>query len=262
MRSVFQRRLVEGESRGDCFRACLASLFEVRYEQVPAFEDMERGEWAIPFCEFVMSVGYEYFGTVPLDEATEDDSVDGLFLAYGGSPRHAGRQHAVIMTTDGLIAHDPHPAGGGVLDPIGVFSLRPIYELTEASPPEHRDDMTATIAPPRQSKGIKDPWLSAASLSTSLLNTLLGEMASRGIDKAELAKRCKKTEEWVERFFGGRVTLTLEAIASVSIAIGLKPDVLLVEPGSKVSVEDPKAMSWDGPVDPVWYESARSKGEE
>jgi hypothetical protein len=50
------------ESQGElglCLRACLASLFEVEIDSMPAFEAMEKPEFHRAVREWVSSMGYD-----------------------------------------------------------------------------------------------------------------------------------------------------------------------------------------------------------
>lgn len=110
--------LVDGE-KGDCFRAALASLFETDVEEtinIIDFVESERG-WAIPFMEWVESIGYEYEyfvspsedSSLTYSELKNYQSVGGFFIASVESRNYEGGFHAVIIDTNGVVVHDPEP---------------------------------------------------------------------------------------------------------------------------------------------------------
>jgi len=124
-------------SVGDCFRACIASIFETKVGEVPHFMMIDKrakfhwtyslDQWLAPqglwFCDFPAAVKtWNVF--VPLD---------GLYaIGSGYSPRFPASFHSVVVRLhriDGLtIVHDPHPSRAGVVDDefvnVGMFMSR------------------------------------------------------------------------------------------------------------------------------------------
>ena len=45
---------------GNCFSACLSSLFDVDIESAPVFKKLQ--DWYLPYCAFLNSLGYESDG--------------------------------------------------------------------------------------------------------------------------------------------------------------------------------------------------------
>lgn len=88
---------------GNCWRAAIASILEIGIDDIPHLEDAEYG-W-VDFHEFLLTQGM-----VP---KFSDDPPEGYVLAVGLSPR--GVSHCVVAK-DGEFVHDPHPAGGFVLE--------------------------------------------------------------------------------------------------------------------------------------------------
>jgi len=135
MKPVEQRSVwAKPGDHGDCMNACLASLLEVPYEDVPFFKQIEDedGSWHQALFTFLDAKGFEFKGSFypkgpvdnrlgpnfgkPLYNWHELDSpgVDGFFMAYGTSLRNAPGGHAVIINAKGELVHDPHPAKNGV----------------------------------------------------------------------------------------------------------------------------------------------------
>ena len=98
MRKITQSRIGEN---GTCFRACIASLLDLREADVPDFKDANQDPGVNPFLR---QYGLRY-EEVPVG----DLELTGLHLALGTSPR--GGQHAVVCK-DGKLLHDPHPQDG------------------------------------------------------------------------------------------------------------------------------------------------------
>lgn len=102
------------EGRGDCFRACVASIFELPIEKVPDFcakrnweEHLE--EWLahrrMGYVEVRINGEEAVFAPVPRNI---------LCILTGHTKRHPKRLHAVVGRTEGRgltwgYLHDPHP---------------------------------------------------------------------------------------------------------------------------------------------------------
>lgn len=94
---------------GNCFTACVASLFDNPIEDVPNFIDFE--EWFKVFWEYVNSQGGEVLGMCYSEPTKEDwELFDGYLIVGGGSPRGIVNGHAVIYK-NGQPFFDPHPSG-------------------------------------------------------------------------------------------------------------------------------------------------------
>lgn len=124
MKPVYQKLLYERDGRGDCLRCAVASLFELDYDKVPAFEDMDENNWWGHYCHYINSLGfYVIFNTVPENARPNPDCI---YIANGKSAR--GVLHSVVYEGNKMI-HDPHPSGNGIKR---VES----YELFVAKKPE------------------------------------------------------------------------------------------------------------------------------
>lgn len=100
--------------RGDCFRACLASILELPLEAVVEMgHDPEA--WRHHTNEWLALMGLFYS-----DLRADDPMCEGLLHASpyhviaGPSPRGGGVLHAVVGYR-GAIEHDPHPSRAGLL---------------------------------------------------------------------------------------------------------------------------------------------------
>ena len=87
---------------GTCFRTCIASILNLREEQVPDFKEANLDPGV---DKFLRKYGLSY-KEIP---AEDDNAPLGLHLALGTSPR--GGMHAVVCK-DGKLLHDPHPQDG------------------------------------------------------------------------------------------------------------------------------------------------------
>jgi len=124
------------EAIGDCFRACVASIFELKVGEVPHFVRIDKkagfhwtyclDQWLAPqglwYCDFPAGI-MTWSVYAPLD---------GLYaLGSGESPRFPGKMHSVVLRlhrVDGMqIVYDPHPSRDGVvgnITSVGMFMSR------------------------------------------------------------------------------------------------------------------------------------------
>ena len=110
MISVFQDKFSGHPDGGNCIQASVASLLELRLDDVPHFLK-ESGCWAtwrITLDEWLEKSGlYAHW--------TYGDKIvhfDGYFLATGPTTR--GTHHMVIYKGNEMV-HDPHPEGDGLV---------------------------------------------------------------------------------------------------------------------------------------------------
>src|SRR5690606_20431070 len=103
MQRVYQTKF--GETEGNCFAACLASLFPVTLENVPDFYELAGGRWYNAFVKWM-----EQFDLVPMMFSAEvhTPALEVFHLMGGVSPR--GIPHNVVGFK-GQMVHDPHPDG-------------------------------------------------------------------------------------------------------------------------------------------------------
>jgi hypothetical protein len=126
------QRIIDPD-RGDCMTACLASLLDLPYEDVPYFLEEGAEPWFTVYWRFLKQHGYDFVGTCSNSgEAIDFEDlvqrcagVNGFYMAGGPSPRF-NCSHAVIINSRGEIVHDPHPSRAGVLKIDHVDMIRPL----------------------------------------------------------------------------------------------------------------------------------------
>jgi hypothetical protein len=119
----------ENGVKGDCFRACIASVLELPIEVVPHVAALESSRWMRCMEGFLGGLDVEI-------EWAEGMPPNGVWaIATVQSPRNPEVKHSVIYR-DGVMVHDPHPSrAGGVGDPTGYFFLVP-----DGSTPHHKTE--------------------------------------------------------------------------------------------------------------------------
>jgi len=111
---------ITDKNRGDCQRAAVASLLDLEIEQVPHFRLFHERDRHRIFCNFLYACGYEWEGSgYPHTHRTPRNypTIKGYVIAtvpskhYFGEKSDEGRPitHAVIIDSDGVVVHDPHP---------------------------------------------------------------------------------------------------------------------------------------------------------
>lgn len=106
MKPVDQTKTLDAGERGNCLAACLASLFEMSIDQVPALEELSPGAWKTALDEWVSSLGKELVRRDP-DQYHHNQH----YIAVGLSSR--GNRHATIGL-NGAVVHDPDLAREGL----------------------------------------------------------------------------------------------------------------------------------------------------
>lgn len=112
---------------GNCFAACLASLFDLGIDDLPNFVAQQRerdgSDWAVPVREWLRARG---FGIVMIG-LNGDESVlrelGGFYIVSGQSV--PGVWHATLWS-GGRLVHDPHPSQCGIRSPEVVDLLYPL----------------------------------------------------------------------------------------------------------------------------------------
>ena len=95
---------------GDCLRASVASLLELKIKQVPHFMGYGMARCGV-FIRFLDLTGHDYWGVADAKELSPNDSIGGFFLASVPSKNKEDTNHAVIIDTAGLVVHDPTKDG-------------------------------------------------------------------------------------------------------------------------------------------------------
>lgn len=127
---IFVDQRVFDEGKGDCLRACVASICELESDQVPNFAERAYIE---TLCEWLQARGIRF---VQVRFAKPEHCLAAWFgysdqpvLLWGKSPRKNldGRDkgHAVVGKAKGYgfeIVHDPHPSRAGLSEgPYGAI---------------------------------------------------------------------------------------------------------------------------------------------
>lgn len=118
MKPTFTNKKHAGESRGNCLRASLASVFEVDIDSIPFFEDMARTEWRPALRLWVEGQGFK------ISEQWTDPMLDIHYLVVGNTTPH-NILHCVVYKS-GTLAHDPMPGGNGLSDAQRFWTFTPL----------------------------------------------------------------------------------------------------------------------------------------
>jgi hypothetical protein len=90
---------------GNCFSACVASIFEVALDSVPSFEG-EDGEWAFAWNDWLRQYNLGMMTVEP--RGPWEEHIHGFRI--GIAPTGKGHSHAVVF--EGMaFRHDPMPDG-------------------------------------------------------------------------------------------------------------------------------------------------------
>lgn len=100
---------------GNCFQACVASIFELPIEEVPHFVKIWDSRWWLLFSEWLDDYGIE-----PVEITGDRYIPPGHYIASG--PTNRGTLHCCIYH-EGMLAHDPHPSKAGLLKVTMVIHL-------------------------------------------------------------------------------------------------------------------------------------------
>lgn len=110
--------------QGNCFSACLASLFECDISEVPNFTECGESPeefWAAAKA-WLFERGWGLVG-IALNEEFGPEQLDGYLIVVGKSAR--GLDHATLWH-QGQMIHDPHPDRSGILKPEACDLLYPL----------------------------------------------------------------------------------------------------------------------------------------
>jgi hypothetical protein len=122
--------------QGNCYAACLASIFEISIEEVPEFHDgvvagMDSNEVNRIWNTNVRNWLRDCFGlgvvVLTFENANQWHGLwlQGYHIVSGGSPREPGMLHATVWH-DGVMVHDPHPVPAPLMDLKVIDILYPI----------------------------------------------------------------------------------------------------------------------------------------
>ena len=111
-----------GNTLGDCFRACLASIFEFDIKSMPNFwEETQDAKIYWKLTNEWLAENYDYKCIVVKISNDEMDVFvkDVLCIAIADSIR--GAEHAVVWYNE--MIHDPHPDRSGILNKPECFTF-------------------------------------------------------------------------------------------------------------------------------------------
>ena len=94
---------------GDCWRACIASMFEMELEQVPKFMENGHNGWEPIFDFFEKKLGYELTGMYRRIGPAKKYLINGCVCGVVKSRNFEGKNHCVLLDETGLVLHDPNP---------------------------------------------------------------------------------------------------------------------------------------------------------
>jgi hypothetical protein len=122
MKKVYQ--IVFNDGTGDCFRACVASIFELSIEEVPNFWEQTQNVddfWELNDKWISDNMGFRAITFRFIEE--DKHLTDGILcIACAKSPRGNGKVDHAVVWRDGIV-HDPHPSGVGLAEAPGAFTL-------------------------------------------------------------------------------------------------------------------------------------------
>lgn len=102
--------------QGNCFAACVASILEIKLDEVPNFCAKPDGWW-LRFLRWMSDRGW---GVIVLDLVDSEGASAAAFLNriqgyawIGSGPADRGLLHAVVYCGREMV-HDPHPSRAGL----------------------------------------------------------------------------------------------------------------------------------------------------
>lgn len=130
-------------SVGDCWRACLATILEIDYDQVPYMGDKDvpgsYDDWFEKTLAFLDGFGLTYVEFRLGDEADRARALRGYHMVVGQSRLFPDCKHACVGK-DGEIVWDPNPREGAGIIPgtetYGVFvTMNPADSFLRSTAP-------------------------------------------------------------------------------------------------------------------------------
>lgn len=117
MKPVMQTKF--GDKEGNCWAACLASIFECKIEDIP---EMNENNWIRKTNDFLANRELYYVEIESKDNEYLTTWLIGYHCLIGKSPR-GNFQHAVVGFC-GEVVHDPHPDNTGLdnIKSYGIFA--------------------------------------------------------------------------------------------------------------------------------------------
>lgn len=114
------RQTVFGNHKGNCFAACVASILELRLDEVPNFACQK--PWEAKMNAWLHERGLHsltcHFVPVEGESEVVIPELRGYYIVSGTSPRATEDEHFLhsVVYLDGERCHDPHPDQTWTLD--------------------------------------------------------------------------------------------------------------------------------------------------
>lgn len=106
------------KGKGNCFSAALASILELKLEDVPYFRVIDQSIWINELFSFLHKYDCEFYGTkYGTNILTYDIGINGYYIVNGQSRFYFDDPtitHSVVFYK-GKMIHDPNPANKGLL---------------------------------------------------------------------------------------------------------------------------------------------------
>lgn len=102
-----------GRPDGNCFAACLASVFEIPVAVVPNFCAGDNPDWMSDCNAWLRPMGFYLISVALPGDVEEGWFPEGYHLMSGRSPR--GDFNHSVVGFKGRMVHDPHPSGEGIV---------------------------------------------------------------------------------------------------------------------------------------------------
>ena len=111
-----------GFKKGDCMRACVASIFEMTIDEVPNFMENGPKAYADNLAAWCQAAGLKFLDILIEHKELMEYILSDHIIATGASPRNPEYNHAVICK-DGKVVHDPHPDKTGIIGPPQYYTV-------------------------------------------------------------------------------------------------------------------------------------------
>lgn len=95
-------------------QAAVATLLDLKLEEVPNFISLTEELWHTAFIKFFKKHGYSWQGNCKFEpdlywNFEEKHAINGHFYASAPSRTFEGRSHAIIVDLNAKVVHDPNP---------------------------------------------------------------------------------------------------------------------------------------------------------
>lgn len=118
------------DHRGNCWQTVLASVLDLPLDEVPHFvqdDHTHNGRENFEWDWWKRSIDWLRDRGMKLEYAKVDETPGEYLLVSGKSPRGDGTIYHVVIYRDGVMVHDPHPDGTGLLTvESNAYAIRPI----------------------------------------------------------------------------------------------------------------------------------------